>query len=62
MVIAHEPEKGDLPAEAARLELKYFLEVFIAHEFIEDWGANLDANPTLRDKCERLIQYAEKDI
>ena len=39
--MAHEPEAGGAPAEAKRLGLKYFLEVFIAREFIEGWIAKL---------------------
>jgi hypothetical protein len=36
-----------MPPEAEWLNLKYFLEVFIARNFIEDWTANCDAQPTL---------------
>lgn len=61
VVVTHEPEKGGLPTEAAKLGLKYFLEVFVARDFIEDWTAELDKEPTLQEKCSRLIQYAEKD-
>jgi hypothetical protein len=46
-IVAREPESGNLPLEAERLGLSYFLEVFVAREFIEDWTANLNAQPTL---------------
>lgn len=41
-VVAREPEYGTLPPEAGEQGLKYFLEVFIARDFIEDWSASLD--------------------
>ena len=46
---------------AERLNLKYFLEVFIARDFIESWTANCDTQPTLQQKCARLIEYAAND-
>jgi hypothetical protein len=61
-IVAHEPEAGGMPAEAERLGLKYFLEVFIARDFIEDWAANCDTQPTLQQKSARLIEYAAIDI
>lgn len=60
-VVAPEPVSGGLPPEAEQQALKYFLEVFIARNFLEDWSANLDAQPTLQEKCARLIQYAITD-
>jgi hypothetical protein len=60
-IVAREPESGGLPAEAERLGLSYFLEVFIARDFIEDWAAGLGTQPTLQQKCARLIQYAAND-
>lgn len=60
-IVAPEPESGGLPPEAEKQALKYFLEVFIARDFLEDWSANLDAEPTPQEKCARLIQYAITD-
>jgi hypothetical protein len=60
-IVAHEPDSGSLPADAKRLGLKYFLEVSIARDFIEGWMANLDVQPTLQQKCARLIEYAATD-
>ena len=60
-IVAPEPKDGGLPPDAAKLGLKYFLEIFIARDFLDDWVANLDAEPTLQEKCARLIQYAIKD-
>ena len=55
------PEARRLPEEASNLGLEYFLDVFIAREFLEDWTANSSVQPTLQEKCERLIQYAIDD-
>jgi len=60
-IAACEPEAGGMPPEAERLNLKYFLEVFIARNFIEDWTANCNTQPTLQQKCARLIVYAVSD-
>lgn len=60
-IVAREPEVRGLLSEAERLGLKYFLEVFIASEVLEGWMSNLDAQPTLQQKCARLIKYAITD-
>ncbi len=61
VLIAPELAAGGLPTEAAKLGLKYFLEVFIARDFLEGWTGNLKAEPTLEEKCARLIKYAITD-
>lgn len=61
VVVAPEPDSGSPPPEAQKLGLKYFLEVFLARDFVEGWVANLDREPTLHEKCARLIQYAIND-
>jgi hypothetical protein len=58
-VIAFEPEEGGVPVEAENLS--YFLEVFVARDFLEDWEPTLQSQPTLQDRCARLIQYAIND-
>lgn len=60
-MVLPEPETGGLPLEAKKLGLKYFLEVFIAQDFIKEWAENLDVAPTSLQKCSRLIQYANND-
>jgi hypothetical protein len=57
-IAAYEPETHDIPAEAEELDLKYFLEVFIARNFVEDWAANFPTPPTAQQRCARLIEYA----
>lgn len=61
VVVAPEPDAGGIPMDAQRLGLKYFLEVFIARDFLTGWLENLDAAPTIDDQCARLIQYAITD-
>lgn len=58
-VVAFEPEEGGVPVEAANLS--YFLEVFVARGFLEDWELTLKSAPTLQERCARLIQYAIND-
>jgi hypothetical protein len=60
-IVVVEPQARQLPEEAEKLGLDYFLDVFIARDFLEDWKANLDVEPTLQEKCSRLIQYAATD-
>jgi hypothetical protein len=41
--------------------LRYFLEVFIAREFLEDWRSTKKAPPSEEQSCARLIEYATND-
>ena len=58
-LVAKEPEEGGLPVGVQEQGMKYFLEVFIAREVLEDWVT--DAVPTVAQRCDRLIQYAITD-
>jgi hypothetical protein len=60
-IVAREPQVGGLPLEAAQLGLSYFLEVFIARDFLSGWTVHLAAKPTLHQLCARLIEYAAND-
>lgn len=60
-LVVVEPQAQRLPAEAEKLGMDYFLDVFVAREFLEDWSANLNAEPTLQQQCARLVQYAITD-
>ena len=60
-IVVGEPDSGEVPREASDLGLEYFLEVFIASDFLEDWMADLQANPSAEQKCARLIAYAVND-
>jgi hypothetical protein len=51
----------DIPLEATEAGMNYFIEVFIAREFLEDWIASLNEKPTLAATCQRLIEYAIND-
>jgi hypothetical protein len=55
-VVAREPAPGGLPAEAEKLGLKYFLELFIAREFLQGWtqGRGTEASP--QEQVARLIR------
>ena len=50
------------PVERGETSFSYFLETVIAHDFIEDYLASeRGASATVRERCERLIRYAEDD-
>lgn len=61
VVVAPEPKPGSLPTEAAERGLKYFIEVNIAIDFLEDWIRSLKRKPATLEMCQRLIQYATSD-
>ena len=50
-----------LPVTLERLKMKYFLGVFIARDFLDDWTASVEKSPTLQQKCTRLTRYAIND-
>jgi hypothetical protein len=60
-LVDFEPASGGLPEVASRSGLKYFLEVFVARDFLADWQATLDKQPTDQERCERLIRYSVND-
>jgi hypothetical protein len=60
-VLAREPEAGGLPAEATAIGASYFIEVFVANEFLDGWRASQQRAVTAKEQCERLIQYAIND-
>ena len=56
----------DVESETERLPPKaegrtYFLEVAVAREVLYGWARNLDHEPTLDEKVERVIYYARYD-
>lgn len=61
VVIAPEPETRGLPAEAEKSGMHYFMEVFVAKEFLDGWISSLEREPTLKEQCARLIRYATTD-
>ena len=60
-IVVVQPQARRLPDEAQRLGMEYFMEVFIAREFLQDWAANLKTEPTIQEKCARIIKYAITD-
>jgi hypothetical protein len=60
-VVTQEPDTGELPPEAAALGASYFVEVFVANEFLEGWRRNERPDATVKEQCERLIHYAVHD-
>lgn len=60
-IVAREPDAGRLPLETSGAGMKYFLEVSIAQEFLEDWLASTNVQPTPSAVCQRVIDYAIND-
>jgi hypothetical protein len=54
------PESAMPPVKLERLKMKYFLEVFIARDVLDDWTVSVES-PLLRESCARLIHYAIYD-
>ena len=44
-IVAPSPE-SKIPTAGERLQMKYFLEVFIARDFLDEWTASLEKPPT----------------
>ncbi|WP_376748469.1 hypothetical protein [Kosakonia cowanii] len=57
--VADEPDDGGKPNEASKIGAEYFLEIFLANDFLGGWISHLDKEPTVEEKCLRLIKYAE---
>jgi hypothetical protein len=60
-IVATEPASGGLPESARRRALAYFLEVFVAREFLDDWVSSSSTPPTPEEQVQRLIHYAVYD-
>lgn len=60
-IVAPEPHPGALPPDAEAFGGKYFLEVWLAAELVEDWTADRGKPMSVTDQCERLIHYATHD-
>jgi hypothetical protein len=60
-LVAAEPERGGVPADAAQHGMSYLLEVFIARDFLDDWQASLAKKPSTQERCRRMIEYAIND-
>jgi len=60
-IVTQETSQGLAPNEINKAGLKYFIEVFIAIDFLEDWLSSLSSQPSEKEKCKRLIDYAIND-
>lgn len=60
-VVAEEPQRGGVPTVASERGMSYFLEVFIARDFLDDWQAASRKKFSTQERCQRLIDYAIND-
>lgn len=61
VVVMREPDAGGVPPAAAEKGMTYFIEIFIAREFLEGWQQNEKRPLSLEEQCARLIYYATYD-
>jgi len=59
-VLALEPDQGGLPDEAKSHGAEYFIEVFVATDFLDGYIEN-SGPKSAQEQCERLIYYALHD-
>lgn len=60
-MVDYQPHGEHLPEEVRACGMKYFLDVWSARKFCEDWAASSFHEPTLLQKCAFLVQFT-KDI
>ena len=60
-IVAIDPDTGGIPIDAKKINAEYFLEIFIAAEFLEGWLLNVAQKQSAEEQCLRLIKYAEND-
>ena len=60
-LVGEEPVEGGLPKEANDMRMKYFLEVFLAKDFLAGLQSNTLLPLSIEDKCNRLVAYAIND-
>ncbi|MFG1172768.1 hypothetical protein AAFN90_04055 [Erwiniaceae bacterium CAU 1747] len=60
-IVATEPDDGGLPDKVAKINAEYFIEIFLADQFLKGWLLSHDKKLAVKDQCRRLVQYAEND-
>jgi len=61
-IILSYAEEGDRGIkEHAGRKYYYLIEVFLAKEFVDDWKASLNYNPSFEETVKRLYDYAIND-
>lgn len=60
-VVVTDPDGSIGPRTVGGVQFSYFIEVFIALEFLQGWTSNVATDPTDHAKCDRLIYYAKYD-
>ena len=60
-ILARAPDGGGLPETASKYKMRYFLEVGIAADFMEDLPSSLQEQTSASLLNRRLIEYAIND-
>ena len=60
-LLGMEPDDAVAPPEALAIGASYFIEVYIAKEFLEGWARGKHKAASVQQRCDRLIKYAVND-
>lgn len=60
-IVATEPDDDQLWIEVNGKKFRYFIEVDLAREVLEDWAGSGVGDPSPQQRCRRLIEYAIAD-
>ena len=61
VMVMREPDAGGVPQAAAKQGMTYFIEIFIARDFLDGWQQNEKQPLSLEEQCAGLIHYAIYD-
>ncbi|HJY78931.1 MAG TPA: hypothetical protein VKE95_19975 [Burkholderiales bacterium] len=60
-MVVREPDAGGVPQAASEKGMTYFIEIFIAHDFLDGWQQNETRALSSEEQCAGLIHYAIYD-
>lgn len=61
IILAYAEKGDDGVKEEDGKKYYYLIEVFLAKEFVDDWEASIDYEPSIEEKAKRLYDYAIND-
>lgn len=60
-ILGMEPDDAVAPPEAVAMGAQYFIDVYLAKEFLEGWATGKRKTSTVAERCARLIKYTIND-
>jgi len=61
VMVMREPDAGGIPPAAAEKGMTYFIDIFIARDFLDGWQQNERRPLCVEEQCAGLIHYAVYD-